>query len=131
MDYNLTNKALIMAIDVLFKEKIPVLYMDSNISNIEIVQIIISIKSGVNLAKIKSGSLGTEDLENMVNVIHEIYEAPMYILDCSIENIELIKQLINEKGIRKMFIDYEEKYKEYIDEIKRDTIIPIVAIIKK
>ena len=85
-----TNIALQMALQILFQEKSPVLYININLSDVEIVTNIISLKSGVKSENIKSGFLNTGDYEKIVNIMQDIYEAPIHIINCSIEDDEQV-----------------------------------------
>lgn len=134
MKENIISKALVMALDDLFNKKSPVLYVDMDLSDREIVQNIINLKSGVKIQNIRSGFLTVADYEKVLTIMALIDEAPLHILDKSSKNIEQIKHAIlklsKENEMIKMFVDYEEKDMYLIEEVKNNSIIPITAIMK-
>ena len=131
---DLNEKALLLALDVLMKENLPILYCNFNLTDVQIIQKIISVESGIDIIKLKSGFLNKNEYENIKNTMKNIYEAPLYILDkfCEIEQIfKNIAELSKEKNVKKLYIDYSEKDKEIVKKIVDESIISVIEILNK
>jgi replicative DNA helicase len=134
---NFQTKALSLAVDMAMHQNFSVLYSNFNMTDKQIVMKIISMETGIKLEKIKGCSLTSQDYRFIVNCCKKIYEMSFSILDFNdnIEKVEQIKEIIKkiseENKIKIMFIDYEEKKKEFIKKLIDGTYIPIVAILNK
>jgi replicative DNA helicase len=128
----LTEKALSMAIDIITQQKLPVLYCNTNLTDIQIVQKIVSLEAGIDIKNLKSGLLNDHEYKSILNVVEKIYEAPLYICEYTYENIEQRKEtfieLSKKENIKIIFIDYEKKDKDLVNKIIDGTVIPIIAI---
>jgi len=129
---DLNEKALLLALDVLMKENLPILYCNFDLTDVQIIQKIISVESGIDIIKLKSGLLNMNEYENIKNTMKNIYEAPLHILGktCEIGQIKkIITELSKEKNVKKMYIDYSEKDKEIVKKIVDESIISVIKIL--
>jgi len=143
-----TALALNMASNMAFYQKIPIAFFSLEMSEIALVNRLISSEAEVNAQNLRSGFLSSGDFKNIVDSMGIIHEAPFYIVD--IPNMEIAKlrtqarKLSAQQGIKIIFIDYlglighDNKYLprfEQISEISRslkslarELHIPVVVL---
>jgi len=105
-----TALALNMASSMAFRKKIPVAFFSLEMSEIALVNRLISSEAMVNAQNLRSGFLSSSDFNKIVNTGGVIYEAPFYIVD--IPNMNLLnlrsqaRKLRAQQQIQIIFIDY-------------------------
>jgi len=134
MENNFNGKALLMAINYIIQEKVPVIYWNKNLPAKQVLQIIINNELGYKINnEVGFKYLNEVNYKDIVKTIKKIYDTPIHVLEHAEYNIEQlnfsITKLIKANGVRRIFIDYEEKDKKYIEEIISGSIIPVVAVL--
>ena len=105
-----TSFAINIAQNIAIKQKKPVLIFSLEMSKEELANRIISAEAKIESEKIRSGEIGTEDLNKFLTIMGPLSEAPIYIDDtASITMTELrakAKRLKLEKDLGLIVIDY-------------------------
>jgi len=105
-----TALALNMASHIAFHQKIPTAFFSLEMSDIALVQRLISSEAAVQAQNIRSGFLSTGDYKKIVDVMSVIYEAPFHIVD--MPNMKLLdlraqaRKLRSQQNVEIIFIDY-------------------------
>ena len=105
-----TALALNMASSMAFHQKIPIAFFSLEMSNIALVQRLISSEAMVQAQNLRSGFLSTADFKKIIDVMGLIYEAPFHIVD--IPNMNLLnlrsqaRKLRAQQDIQIIFVDY-------------------------
>jgi len=102
--------ALNIAANIAYNEKIPVGVFSLEMSKDQMVDRLISAYSGVDLWKIRTGKLVTEDFENIQRALGILAEMPLYIDDVGSPSVlqmkALCRRLQAENGLGLLVIDY-------------------------
>lgn len=102
--------ALNIAANIAANEKIPVGVFSLEMSKDQMVDRLISAYSGVDLWKIRTGRLQTEDFENIQRALAILSEIPLYIDDVGSPSVlqmkALSRRLQAENGLGLLVIDY-------------------------
>ena len=102
--------ALNIAANIAFNEKIPVGVFSLEMSKDQMVDRLISAYSGVDLWKIRTGRLQTEDFENIQRALGILSEMPLFIDDVGSPSVlqmkALSRRLQAEHGMGLLVIDY-------------------------
>ena len=102
--------ALNIAANIAYNEKIPVGVFSLEMSKDQMVDRLISAYSGVDLWKIRTGKLQTEDFENIQRALGILAEMPLYIDDVGSPSVlqmkALSRRLQAENGLGLLVIDY-------------------------
>jgi len=105
-----TALALNMASHIAFHKKIPTAFFSLEMSDIALVQRLISSEATVQAQNIRSGFLSTGDYKKIVDVMSVIYEAPFHIVD--MPNMRLLdlraqaRKMRAQQQVEIIFIDY-------------------------
>ena len=105
-----TALALNMASNIAFHQKKPSAFFSLEMSEIALVNRLISSEAIVQAQKLRSGFLSTSDFNKIVNTMSVIYEAPFYIVD--IPNMNLLnlrsqaRKLRAQQQVEIIFVDY-------------------------
>jgi replicative DNA helicase len=105
-----TALALNMASHIAFHQKIPAAFFSLEMSDIALVQRLISSEAMVQAQNIRSGFLSTGDYKKIVDVMSVIYEAPFHIVD--MPNMRLLdlraqaRKMCSQQQVKIIFIDY-------------------------
>ena len=105
-----TALALNMASHIAFHQKIPTAFFSLEMSDIALVQRLISSEATVQAQNIRSGFLSTGDYKKIVDVMSVIYEAPFHIVD--MPNMRLLdlraqaRKMRAQQQVEIIFIDY-------------------------
>jgi len=105
-----TALALNMASNIAFHQKIPTAFFSLEMSNIALVQRIISSEAKVQAQNLRTGFLSTGDYKKIIDVMSLLYEGPFYIVD--IPNMDLLslrtqaRKLCSQQNIEIIFVDY-------------------------
>ena len=105
-----TALALNMASHIAFHLKIPAAFFSLEMSDIALVQRLISSEAKVQAQNIRSGFLSTGDYKKIVDVMSVIYEAPFHIVD--MPNMKLLdlraqaRKMRSQQQVQIIFIDY-------------------------
>ena len=105
-----TALALNMASNIAFHQKKPSAFFSLEMSEIALVNRLISSEAMVQAQKLRSGFLSTSDFNKIVNTMSVIYEAPFYIVD--IPNMNLLnlrsqaRKLRAQQQVEIIFVDY-------------------------
>jgi replicative DNA helicase len=143
-----TALALTMAAHTAIKEKIPTAFFTLEMSDMALMQRLISSEARIESEKIRTGLLKPSDFHSLMEAAGKIYEAPLYIVD--MPNMKLLdlraqaRRLRAQQKVEIIFIDYltlitSENYQlprhEQIAEISRslkslarELDIPVVAL---
>jgi replicative DNA helicase len=143
-----TALALTMASHTAIKEKIPTAFFTLEMSDMALMQRLISAEARIESEKIRTGLLKPSDFHSLMEAAGRIYEAPLYIVD--MPNMKLLdlraqaRRLRAQQKVEIIFIDYltlitSENYQlprhEQIAEISRslkslarELDIPVVAL---
>jgi replicative DNA helicase len=143
-----TALAMSMAAHITIKEKRPTAFFSLEMSDMAIMQRLISSEAMVDSNKIRTGFLQPKDFTSLIDAAGKIYDAPLYILD--MPNLKMLdlraqaRRLKAQQKIEIIFIDYitlisSENYQiprhEQIAEISRslkslarELEIPVVAL---
>ncbi len=143
-----TAFAMSMAANIAIRDKVPTAFFSLEMSEMQLVQRLLSLEAKLDSAKLRSAKLTLKELKKITNVCGQIYESPMYMVE--MPNMKLLdlramaRQLCTQCGVKIIFIDYiglinSENYltprHEQIAEISRslkalarELGIPIVAL---
>jgi len=105
-----TALALNMASHIAFHKKIPTAFFSLEMSDVALVQRLISSESLVRGQQLRKGFLGTEDYRKIIKSMSLINDAPFHIVD--MPNMKLLdlraqaRKLKAQHGVRIIFIDY-------------------------
>ncbi len=143
-----TALAMSMAAHITIKGKKPAAFFSLEMSDMAIMQRLISSEARVDSNKIRTGFLQPKDFTSLIDAAGKIYDAPLYILD--MPNLKMLdlraqaRRLKAQQKIEIIFIDYltlisSENYQiprhEQIAEISRslkslarELDIPVVAL---
>ena len=143
-----TALALTMAAHTSIKEKIPTAFFTLEMSDMALMQRLISSEARIESEKIRTGLLKPSDFHSLMEAAGRIYEAPLYIVD--MPNMKLLdlraqaRRLRAQQKVEIIFVDYltlisSENYQiprhEQIAEISRslkslarELDIPVVAL---
>jgi replicative DNA helicase len=143
-----TALALTMAINIAIHQKIPTAFFTLEMSDIALVQRLISGEANIESNSLRHGKLKPSDFSKLLDAAGKIYEAPLYIVD--MPNMKLLdlrsqaRRLRSQQKVEIIFIDYltlisSENYQlprhEQVAEISRslkslarELGIPIVAL---
>jgi replicative DNA helicase len=101
------NRAAHMA----FHKKIPTAFFSLEMSDIALVQRLISSEASVRMQNLRGGSLSGDDYRKVVNIMSVIYDSPLYIVD--MPNMRLLDLRTQARKLRSqqqkveiIFIDY-------------------------
>lgn len=143
-----TALALTMAAHTSIKLKIPTAFFTLEMSDLALMQRLISAEARIESEKLRTGMLKPSDFQSLMEAAGRIYEAPLYVVD--MPNMKLLdlraqaRRLRAQQKVEIIFIDYltlitSENYQlprhEQIAEISRslkslarELDIPIVAL---
>lgn len=143
-----TALALTMAAHTSIKERIPTAFFTLEMSDMALMQRLISAEARIESEKIRTGLLKPSDFHSLMEAAGRIYDAPLYIVD--MPNMKLLdlraqaRRLRAQQKVEIIFIDYltlitSENYQlprhEQIAEISRslkslarELDIPVVAL---
>ncbi|QQO08079.1 replicative DNA helicase [Breznakiella homolactica] len=143
-----TALALTMAANIAINDKIPTAFFTLEMSDMALMQRLISSEARIESNKIRTGLLKPSDFHSLMEAAGRIYDAPLYIVD--MPNMKLLdlraqaRRLKAQQHIEIIFIDYltlisSENYQiprhEQIAEISRslkslarELDIPVVAL---
>ena len=105
-----TAIALNMASFMAFHKKIPTAFFSLEMSDIALVQRLISSESSVRMQNLRGGSLSGDDYRKVVNIMSVIYDSPFYIVD--MPNMKLLdlrtqaRKLRSQQQVEIVFVDY-------------------------
>jgi replicative DNA helicase len=105
-----TAIALNMASHMAFHKKIPTAFFSLEMSDIALVQRLISSEAAVRMQNLRGGFLSGEDYRKVVNIMSVIYDSPFYIVD--MPNMKLLdlrtqaRKLKSQQQVEIIFIDY-------------------------
>ncbi|MCL2722032.1 MAG: replicative DNA helicase [Treponema sp.] len=105
-----TALALNMASDIAFHKKIPTAFFSLEMSDIALVQRLISSEAMVKAQNLRTGFLSADDYRKVVNSMSVIYEAPFHIVD--MPNMKLLdlraqaRKMRSQNQVQIIFIDY-------------------------
>ncbi|MBN2443971.1 MAG: replicative DNA helicase [Spirochaetales bacterium] len=105
-----TALALTMASNMAIEKKIPVGFFTLEMSNMALMQRLLSSEARLDANKIRSGLLRRADFANLMQAASKIYEAPLYIEDTP--NIRLLdlralaRRMVALEKVKIIFIDY-------------------------
>ena len=105
-----TALALNMAASMAFYKKIPTAFFSLEMSDIALVQRLISSEAAVQAQNLRSGFLSTGDYKKIIDIMGLIYEAPFHIVD--IPNMKLsdlrnhARKQRSQQNVEIIFIDY-------------------------
>jgi replicative DNA helicase len=105
-----TALALTMASNMAIKRKIPVGFFTLEMSNMALMQRMLSSEARLDTKKIRSGLLKRADFNNLMNAASRIYEAPLFIEDSP--NLRLLdlralaRRMVAIEKVQIIFIDY-------------------------
>jgi replicative DNA helicase len=143
-----TALALTMAGHASIKEKIPTAFFSLEMSDMQLMQRLISSEAKIPSEKIRTGLLKMSDFQSIQDAAGLIYEAPLYIVD--MPNMKLLdlramaRRLVAQFGVKIIYIDYlglitsentaiprYEQFSEISRSLKslaRELDIPVVAL---
>jgi replicative DNA helicase len=105
-----TALALTMAAHTAIKEKIPTAFFSLEMSDMQLMQRLISSESKIPSEKIRTGLLKMSDFQSIQDAAGHIYDAPLYIVD--MPNMKLLdlramaRRLRAQFDVQIIFIDY-------------------------
>ncbi len=105
-----TALALSMAQHIAVTDKIPAAFFSLEMSDMQLMQRLISAEARISSQKIRTGLLKLSDLQSLQGAAGNIYEAPLYIIDTP--NLKLLdlramaRRLRAQQGVEIIFIDY-------------------------
>jgi len=105
-----TAIALNMAAHMAFHRKIPTAFFSLEMSDIALVQRLISSEASVRMQNLRGGFLSGDDYRKVVNIMSVIYDSPFYIVD--MPNMKLLelrtqaRKLKSQQQVEIIFIDY-------------------------
>ena len=143
-----TALALNMAANIAFHQKIPTGFISLEMSDIALVQRLISCEAMVEGQNLRSGFLSPNDFNKIKATMDRIYQAPFHLVD--VPNMELLqlrsqaRKLRSQQQIEVLFIDYlglighENAYLQRFEQINqisrslkslaRELHIPVVVL---
>jgi len=104
-----TALALNMASHIAFHKKIPTAFFSLEMSDVALVQRLISSEAMVKAQNLRTGFLGTDDYRKIVKIMSMINEAPFHIVD--MPNMKLLDlraqaRKLKAQGVQIIFVDY-------------------------
>jgi len=105
-----TALALNMASNIAFHQKIPTAFFSLEMSDIALVQRLISSEAMVKAQNLRTGFLSADDYRKVVNSMSVIYEAPFHIVD--MPNMKLLdlraqaRKMRSQNQVQIIFVDY-------------------------
>jgi replicative DNA helicase len=105
-----TALALNMAAHIAFHQKAPIAFFSLEMSDIALVQRLISSEAAVQAQNLRSGFLSSSDYKKIIDIMGVIYEAPFHIVD--MPNMKLLdlrsqaRKLRAQQQVEVIFIDY-------------------------
>jgi len=105
-----TALALTMAANMAIHRKVPVGFFTLEMSDMALMQRLLSSEARINSDKLRTGMLRPADFHNLTEAAGRIYEAPLFIDDTP--NIKLLdlraqaRRMKSKEGIRVLFVDY-------------------------
>jgi replicative DNA helicase len=99
-----------MAANMSIKNKIPVGFFTLEMSEMALMNRLISSESRINSNKLRSGLLKPSDFHNLTEAAGRIYEAPLYIDDTP--NMKILdlraqaRRMLSKEGVKIIFVDY-------------------------
>ena len=105
-----TAIALNMASYMAFHKKIPTAFFSLEMSDIALVQRLISSEASVRMQNLRGGFLSGDDYRKVVNIMSVIYDSPFYIVD--MPNMKLLdlrtqaRKLKSQQQVEIIFVDY-------------------------
>ena len=105
-----TALAMSMAAHIAVKEKIATVFFSLEMSDMQLMQRLISSESRIPSEKIRTGLLKMSDFQSIQDAAGQIYDAPLYIVD--MPNMKLLdlramaRRLRAQKDVKIIFIDY-------------------------
>ena len=120
METNNPEDALNIALELVFKKNIPVVYWNTNLDNIQVIRKIVSTEYFLNEFEYKG----------ILDAICKLSDIRFGLYHFSLDNEDLINTIhkITSK-YEIMLIDYEKKDKELIERIEKISNIPVIAVI--
>ena len=124
-DYLTTAFELSMIYQISIKEKNKIgLFIPGNYNNVVITERLISMISRISGSKIRSGFLNKEELKKFEHAAHDLYKAPIHILNdsnISFERLENnITEYVKEHNIRIAFIEGFDFIEDLVDSKETD-----------
>lgn len=114
-----TNFVLSLISQLVLDKKTPVALISPILPECEIGIRLVSINSGIHLAKVRSGMLGKEEVEKIQDIAGRLFESPFYIYNepnCSFKNIKKKAiELAMEKHIQLLIVDSSESLQDLVD----------------
>jgi len=105
-----TALALTMASNVAIREHIPCAFLSLEMSEMAIMERLLSGEAHVPGNRIKAGTIRQQDFQAILDAASRIYEAPLYIVDAPnmklLDLRTIVRRLRAERGVRIIFIDY-------------------------
>ena len=105
-----TALALNMAANIAFHQKVPAAFFSLEMSDIALVQRLISSEAMVQAQNLRSGFLTPADFKKILDVAGKMYEAPFHIVD--MPNMKLLdlraqaRKLRSQQQVEIIFVDY-------------------------
>ena len=105
-----TAFALSVAANISIRQKIPVGFFTLEMSDMAIMQRLVSSEARIDSSKLRTGLLKPADFHNLTEAAGKIYEAPLYITDTP--NMKLLdlraqaRRMKLQVGVKIIFIDY-------------------------
>ena len=105
-----TAFALNLAENIAVRKHVPTAIFSLEMSRVQLVNRILSLDSGVNLQKIRTGKLEDHDWEEMMMAARRVGEAPLYIFDTPAVSVREVRsqcrKLQLEHNLQLVMIDY-------------------------
>ena len=105
-----TAFALNLAENIAVRKHVPTAIFSLEMSRVQLVNRILSLDSGVNLQKIRTGKLEDHDWEEMMMAARRVGEAPLYIFDTPAVSVQEVRsqcrKLQLEHNLQLVMIDY-------------------------
>ncbi len=105
-----TALALSMAANMAFRKKIPTGFLSLEMSEMAIMQRLVSSEARINSEKLRTGMLRPSDFDNLTQAAGRIYDSPLYICDTpSMRLLDLramARRMKMKEDIRILFVDY-------------------------
>jgi len=105
-----TALALNMAADIAFHQKKPLAFFSLEMSDVALVQRLVSSEAHINAHKLRTGFLSGSDFTKITNTMGNMYEAPFHIVD--MPNMKLLdlraqaRKMRAQQQVEIIFIDY-------------------------
>ncbi|MBR4791367.1 MAG: hypothetical protein IK024_10790 [Treponema sp.] len=115
-----TSFALNLVKNIAVQDKLPVgLIIPGNLTTDDIIIRLLSICSGVDSCRVRSGMLRHEDSDKFQEAASSIYDAPLYFYDepnCSIDQIEVaIKHMVENYDTKMIVLEEFELIRDLVD----------------